>query len=111
MLEVAAYDQEFTVEELATMIFRKGVIEYYQTNNNLTRKWQALSDRQKEVAALACQNYSNNDIAEALNISLGTVKTHISDVLKTFNARGRHQLCYMLRRWDFSSYDDKNRPN
>ena len=110
MLDEVAFDQEFTAEELATMIFRKGVIEYYQTNNNLTRKWEALSDRQKEVAALACQDYSNNQIADKLNISLGTVKTHISDVLKTFNARGRHQLRYMLRKWDFSSYEDQDRP-
>ncbi len=110
MLDELAYEQEFTAEELGTMIFRNAVIEYHQTNNNLTKMWEILSDRQKEVAALACLNYSNSEITEKLNISMGTVKTHISDVLKTFNARGRHQLRYMLRKWDFSSYDDKIRP-
>ncbi|MFL4470123.1 LuxR C-terminal-related transcriptional regulator [Tateyamaria armeniaca] len=40
---------------------------------------------------------SNQDIAEALSISIGTVKLHISAILKRTNARNRTEasrLCF-----------------
>ena len=110
MLEELAPDQKVNPEELGKQLLRKTVTEHYHAISKYVQKWEELSERQKEVASLACLNYSNAEIAENLNISMGTVKTHISDVLKTFNARGRHQLRYMLRKWDFSSYEDQDRP-
>ena len=44
------------------------------------------------------------EIAQELEISLTTVKTHMREVLRKFDVRGRYQLRYMLRRWDFSNY-------
>jgi len=109
MLEELAHGQDFSVEELSAMIFRKAVREHYKTNNHNLQKWEELSERQKEVAALACLNYTNAEIAEKLNISFETVKSHIKEILRKFNVRGRHQLAYMLRRWDFSDFDQENR--
>jgi len=109
MLEEMADGEEYSAEELGGMILRLAVIEHYRTKNKNLRRWEELSERQKEVAALACLGYTNSEIVTKLDISLGTVKTHIRDILRKFDVRGRHQLRYMLRRWDFSSYDDKKR--
>lgn len=108
MLEELAHGQEFSVEDLSTMIFKNAVREHYKTNNHNVKQWDELTQRQQETAALACLGYTNAQIAEQLDISYETVKSHIKEILRKFNVRGRHQLRYMLRRWDFNGFDDKN---
>lgn len=51
----------------------------------------ALSDREREVARLIAAGYSNQQIADALFISLGTAKDHVHAILtKTgFTSRSR----------------------
>jgi len=39
-----------------------------------------LTNRQKEIAVLIAKGLSNEDIAKELNITLGTVKNHVSSV-------------------------------
>jgi len=107
MLEEIAHDEKIDAGELASQEFSKAIIRIYQSKSKNVKKWEELSERQKEVAALACLNYSNAEIALKLNVSQTTVKAHIREILRKFDVRGRHQLRYMLRRWDFSSYDDE----
>jgi len=108
MLEEIAHDEKVDAGELASQEFSKAIIRLYQSKSKNVKKWEELSERQKEVAALACLNYSNAEIALKLNISITTVKGHIRVVLRKFGVRGRHQLRYTLRRWDFSSFEDEN---
>ncbi|MBC8504714.1 MAG: response regulator transcription factor [Anaerolineales bacterium] len=110
MLKELAREQGTSIEKLAMDLIEKEVIRRYENTSEYEKIWQSLSERQQEVAALACLGFTNGDIEEILNISLGTVKTHIRDIFKAFDVRGRHQLTYMLRKWDFSNYDPKNRP-
>ena len=105
MLKELAEGQDFNAEELAAVLLKKAVIEHYQSKSENLQHWEELSQRQREVAALACLNYSNAEITQKLDISLGTVKTHIREILRKFNVRGRHQLRYILRGWDFSAFD------
>jgi len=104
MLEEMADGEEYSAVELGGMILRLAVIEHYRTKNKNLRRWEELTDRQKEVAAMVCLGATNAEIAQELEISLTTVKTHMREVLRKFDVRGRHQLSYMLRRWDFSNY-------
>jgi len=106
MLAELARGQDYSVEELAAILLEQAVIEHYETKSENVRHWEELSQRQQQVAALACLGYTNAEIALKLNISLTTVKTHMREVLRKFNVRGRHQLRYMLRRWDFSACDE-----
>ena len=108
ILEELAAGQEYGLEELAAILLKKAVVEQYQTTSLNMQHWQSLSQRQQEVAALACLGFANQEIAEKLGISLTTVKAHMREILRKFNVRGRHQLRYILRRWDFSGFD--NRP-
>ncbi|GLU48064.1 hypothetical protein Nans01_24150 [Nocardiopsis ansamitocini] len=52
----------------------------------------ALSDREREVAALVGTGATNRDIASGLFITQGTVKNHISSVLRKLGLRDRTQL-------------------
>lgn len=48
--------------------------------------------RETEVLQLVGQGLSNTEIAAALTISMGTVKTHIGNLLAKLAARDRAQL-------------------
>ncbi len=102
--KLAAKEQE-KPEDLATALLIQALQSYFHATDELVQIWEELPERQQEVAALACLGYTNDEIAQKLFISAETVKTHFSRVLPKFHARGRHQLRYMLRGWDFSKFD------
>ena len=105
MLTELALEQGFSMEDLAMRYVEKETIKDYQSTNVNVQNWGSLSERQQEVAALACLGFTNAEIAEKLDISLETVKTHMKQILRKFKVRGRHQLRYILRKWDFSDFD------
>ncbi|MCK9506563.1 MAG: LuxR C-terminal-related transcriptional regulator, partial [Porticoccaceae bacterium] len=57
-----------------------------------------LSPRQKDVAALIAQGFTNYQIACELGISENTVKIYVSQVLRIFNISNRTQLALALAR-------------
>ena len=69
----------------------------------LIELWQKLTNREQEVAALACQGLTNPQIAEILYITEETVKKHISSALRKFNIRGRGILKWILEGWNFDN--------
>jgi DNA-binding CsgD family transcriptional regulator len=58
--------------------------------------WEArcasLSPREREVVDLIVQGLSNQDIADRLFLSLGTVKRHVHEVLAKMNVARREEL-------------------
>ena len=105
LLHELVQGQPYEIEELATRLLAQAIREYHQTTDENVRLWETLSERQQQVAALVCLKYTNDEIAEKLHISSDTVKTHVSNILRKFQVRGRHQLAHILRKWDFSSFD------
>src|SRR6202047_2736953 len=51
-----------------------------------------LSRRQREVLTSVAQNLSNKEIAAKLNVSVRTIKFHVSSLLEKFDVRGRVDL-------------------
>ena len=45
--------------------------------------------REIELLQLICQGYTNLEIAEVLNISSHTVKTHVASILLKFGVKNR----------------------
>jgi DNA-binding CsgD family transcriptional regulator len=71
--------------------------------------WQELSQREREVAALTCLNYTNRQIAARLHIAPDTVKTHVRNVLFKFGMPSKAALRQQLADWDFSAWEKPGR--
>jgi DNA-binding NarL/FixJ family response regulator len=48
-----------------------------------------LSSREVQAAILLCRGFSNEEIANALNIKQGTVKTHLRNLYRSFHVNGK----------------------
>ena len=58
-----------------------------------------LTPRELEVLTLLCQGLSNKLISRHLDISSGTVKTHVGNVLRALGATSRLHAVVIARQW------------
>ncbi len=103
-LKRIAKEERRTPEEVADRVLNDALqdIEFQQENQ---RRWQRLSPREKDVAALICLHYTTRQIAAFLGISPETVKTHAEHILKKFDVPNREVLRETLYGWDFSEWE------
>ena len=92
-------------EELIQDLLAAGLTSYY-SSDELWRKWESLSPREKQVAGFVCLGYTNKEIAQRLSISPETVKTHVRNALIKFNLGSRSELRLSLHDWDFSGWEE-----
>ena len=95
--------------ELLPDILAAGLSQYV-TKDKLWNRWQSLSPREREVAALACLGHTNREIAKRLNISPETVKVRLQRVMMKYGVTSRSQLRMLLQEWDFSDWEKLKRP-
>jgi DNA-binding CsgD family transcriptional regulator len=69
----------------------------YETRFSSFVEKHEISKRESEVVRLICQGYTNQEISEALFISLQTVKDHIHRIFVKTGVRNRVQLTNMIR--------------
>lgn len=94
--------------EVASDLLVEGLLKRQEAEGYLSR-WRELSRREQEVAALICTGCTNQEIAQHLVISQLTVKTHVRNILRKFEAVDRNDLREMLADWDFTAWlNDKN---
>ncbi len=85
-------------------VARRHVIRYertiHQPASGATSQlaFEVLTARQKQVVALVVQGLSNNKIAQALNISPGTVKIHLWSVYRRLGVTDRRALAKQVNR-------------
>ena len=103
----AAQEQGRTEEEVWIDFVKAGHDQYLQTSE-LEECWDALTEREQEVTALACMGYRNYEIAEALSISHETVKTHLQNIFTKFDIRNRNELRRVLKDWRFQEWWDSH---
>ena len=80
-------------------------LNQYVTKDKLWNRWQSLSARERDVAALACLGYTNREIGKRLNISADTVKARLQRACMKFGVNTRSQLKLLLEDWDFSEWE------
>ena len=56
------------------------------------QRWYHISPRELEIAKLVCHGLSNKEIAEALHIRQGTVKTHIKNIYLKIHVKNKVSL-------------------
>jgi two-component system nitrate/nitrite response regulator NarL len=60
------------------------------------RKIDSLTTRQVEILGMIAQGHANREIAERLSITEGTVKVHISALLKRLGVSSRLQAARLV---------------
>ena len=65
-----------------------GTIEIAQVDEDLDR----LTEREREVMRLIARGYAYKEVAKELFISIKTVETHVSSVLRKLQLSSRHEL-------------------
>jgi len=90
-------------QELIPDLVAAGLDQYLATDK-LWPKWESLTPREQEVAALTCLGLTNRQIAARLSLSPETIKTHIRNVLSKFDLNSKEELRHILDGWDFSGW-------
>ncbi len=72
------------------------LVQIYRRKTQTSDSIAELSRREKQILLLAGKGLSNNDIAEAVHLSVHTVKSHIHNALNKIGATNRAQGAAML---------------
>ena len=104
-LENLAQREQRAEKELAAELLSMALVQRKTAEINLAR-WEALSPREQQVAALVCLGFTNREIATHLVVSHETVKTHVRNVLYKFDLRSKAELRQALADWDFSAWQN-----
>lgn len=82
-------------------VFQKDILEGIsdQLRQEPTKKiFSELTEREREVVSLVAKGYSNKEIGEALYISDGTVRNHMSSILDKTQLKHRTQIAVAFLR-------------
>lgn len=77
--------------EAGSFVFDSDVIENLSAAPDLSPD-DRLSERENEVVSLVAEGLNNKEIAARLNLSEGTVRNYLSEILDKLNLRDRTQL-------------------
>lgn len=67
-------------------------VAVHETNGQTPADLYGLTEREEAILTQLCRGQSNYEIARFLGISEGTVKVHITSIMKKANARSRLEL-------------------
>ncbi|EXJ22798.1 Two component transcriptional regulator VraR [Alkalibacterium sp. AK22] len=91
----STYNGHAFIEEEVTTI-----LEEQQNKVNEHALHDLLTNRENEVLQLISKGYTNQEIADALFITLKTVKTHVSNILSKLEVEDRTQVAIYAFRHD-----------
>ncbi len=90
-------------DDFATELLAAGLTQYYSVDE-LWKKWETLTPREKEVTALLCLGYTNRQAAARMSIAPETVKFHVHNIFGKYGVKSRSQLQQLLSSWDWSAW-------
>ena len=92
-----------STDQVAAELLTQAFTHRKAAETNLQR-WQTLSQREQQIAALVCLNLTNQEIAVQLGISPETVKSHLQNIFNKFDLHHRSDLRLAMADWDFSHW-------
>ena len=72
-------------------VARRVIMQFWDDDVQEPKPFADLTDREMEVLKLIAQGHANQDIAERLVITVGTVKGHVSNILSKLHLADRTQ--------------------
>lgn len=72
---------------------------------DVSRRIQELTVREEDVLRLAAQGVSNKDIASSLHISIRTVDTHVTSILRKLDVHSKLEAAALLHRHGWRDTD------
>lgn len=106
-LEEIAFREQRPAREIQADLLAIG-LSYHHTHSDLWSRWESLSPREKDVAALTCLGYTNRQIASKLQLSPDTIKGYVHQVLVKFRRHSKAELQLLLTDWDFSQWGTRS---
>jgi DNA-binding CsgD family transcriptional regulator len=103
-LSTIAKDEGRPENELIPELLNAGLTQYV-SNERIWKKWEILSPREKDVAALVCLGYTNREMGARLSISSETVKDRLETAMYKLNITKRAELRLLFANWDFSEWE------
>jgi DNA-binding NarL/FixJ family response regulator len=70
-----------------------------ETDEGPERRFTSLTKAQQAVAILLADGLDNDQLAAELGVSLNTVKTHLSAILRKYGLRSRDQVSDDVRKY------------
>lgn len=89
--------QPFKAPPYHTILFACGAAETGEVEPKLLAQWLNLTPKQSEIAAMIGQGWSIEEIAVPLNVSPGTVRTHIKHIFMKTGCTSQTQLMTLVR--------------
>lgn len=104
-LQAVADQEQRRTDEVANALLSSALAQLQAIDHNQLQ-WQALTPREQDVTALICLGFTNRAIADHLEVSPETIKTHVRHILHKYAVSNKVELRQALEDWDFSAWVD-----
>ena len=85
-------DEEYYSPSVSKIVFKSFVDKVKHTSVGDIAKKHQLTVREKEILKLYVEGYTNSQIAEKLNLSIYTVKTHKNNIMQKYNFKSTVEM-------------------
>jgi len=91
-IRTIANGEEFYSPSISKIVMKNFINNIKSTSvSNIAKKHQ-LTSREKEILKLYVDGYTNNEIAEKLNLSVFTVKTHKNNIMQKYSFKSTVEM-------------------
>ena len=91
-IRTIANDEEYYSPSISKIILKNFINNAKNTNIGDIVKKHQLTSREKEILKLYVDGFTNNEIAEKLNLSVFTVKTHKNNIMQKYNFKSTVEM-------------------
>ncbi len=91
-IRTIAGGDEFYSQSISKIVLKSFIKNVKNTNVGDVAKKHQLTSREKEILKLYVEGFTNNEIAEKLNLSVYTIKTHKNNIMQKYNFKSTVEM-------------------